>query len=268
MINVNPEILKLNSKLLTSDKFEKLSDEVYLYRNFLSKQECLDLINEACPDPETVQFSHQSKSLNNYRERLSKELNYNSQSNISENNLDGPWDTLLMRLPDPENNSWFTFSPHVDIYNFFVDYHDKAVLDELEGYTQVNLGHMSFIIYFSDDFEGGEIVYPEYGIEYKPKAGDMVLHNVEVVHSVKRILSGRRWSYQSSLGSNKYIPSDIYNKFIEDNNYYQKCQEEKKIENNPTFFYRTDQEPIFNKRLKNFIEMEKAGLDFNSLKKL
>jgi hypothetical protein len=254
MINPNPDILELNSKLLSSDKFEKLSDEVYIYRNFLSKQECADLINEACPDPEVLQFRYPSKSLNNYRERLSNEFDYNSQSNITEKNLDGPWDSLLLRYSDPDNSSLLTFSPHVDIYNFFVDYHKEAVIKPLDNYTEINLGHMSFIIYFSDDFEGGEIVYPEYGIEYKPKAGDVVFHNVEVVHLVKKILSGKRWSYQSSIGSTKYIPNSINNKFLGDNAYYEKCISENNIEENPTFFYRADQKPIFNKRLLDFTQ--------------
>ena len=254
MINPNPDILELNSKFLSSNKFEKLSDEVYLYRNFLSKQECEDLINEACPDPEVLQFRYPSKSLNNYRERLSKEFDYDSQSNITEKNLDGPWDSLLLRYSDPDNNSRLTFSPHVDIYNFFVDYHKEAVINPLDNYTEINLGHMSFIIYFSDDFEGGEIVYPEYNIEYKPQAGDVVFHNVEVVHLVKKILSGKRWSYQSSIGSTKYIPTSIHNKFLEDNDYYAKCRSENNIEDNPTFFYRADQKPILNKRLLNFTQ--------------
>jgi hypothetical protein len=115
---------------------------------------------------------------------------------------------------------------------------------------------MSFIIYFSEDFEGGEIHYPEYGITYKPKTGDMILHNVEVVHSVKKILSGKRWSYQSSLSSIKYIPDLMYAKFIEDNDYYIQCTNEKNIENNPIFFYRSDQEPIFNERLKPFASVK------------
>jgi hypothetical protein len=256
MINVNPEIIELNQKLLSSKKFEKLSDEVYIYRNFLSKEECLDLINEACPDPESLEPTYASKSLDKYRERLHQEFNYISQSNISEKNLDGPWDTLLLRFFDSNNNSNYTFSPHVDVYNFFVDYHKKAVIKPLDNYKEINLGHMSFIIYFSEDFEGGEIIYPEYGIEYKPKTGDMILHNVEVVHSVKKILSGKRWSYQSSIGSIKYIPENMFEKFMKDNDYYIQCRNEKNIENNPTFFYRSDQKPVFNERLKGFANIE------------
>jgi len=55
------------------------------------------------------------------------------------------------------------------------------------------------IIYWNDDFEGGEFYYPDYGLEFKIKAGMAVAHpgDVHYLHGVKRITAGVRWTTPS-----------------------------------------------------------------------
>lgn len=45
------------------------------------------------------------------------------------------------------------------------------------------------------DFVGGELYYPNLGIEYKPKAGDLVIHpgSDEYSHGVRNVTSGVRY---------------------------------------------------------------------------
>ena len=47
---------------------------------------------------------------------------------------------------------------------------------------------------YGEDFEGGEVEWPEFNLLYKPKAGDLVLFHgdVEHRHEVKKVLSGQR----------------------------------------------------------------------------
>ena len=60
-----------------------------------------------------------------------------------------------------------------------------------------NLGaefvNYSSIAYLSDDYEGGEIEFPEYEIKYKPLAGDLIIFPCDnVVHEVYPVISGQR----------------------------------------------------------------------------
>lgn len=52
------------------------------------------------------------------------------------------------------------------------------------------------LIYLNDDYEGGQIYFPDLGLEYKPKAGDLVMFpdNPQFVHGVKPIISGTRFT--------------------------------------------------------------------------
>jgi hypothetical protein len=72
--------------------------------------------------------------------------------------------------------------------------------DSLEMFIHIdNQGHMELpiiwgsVVYINDDFEGGEIYYPDYEYSYKPKAGSMVLHSGNTRHGVKKVISGNRY---------------------------------------------------------------------------
>jgi hypothetical protein len=50
------------------------------------------------------------------------------------------------------------------------------------------------VVYFTDDFEGGELNYTELGISHKPVAGQLILHpgTEEYIHSVTDVSNGIR----------------------------------------------------------------------------
>ena len=49
------------------------------------------------------------------------------------------------------------------------------------------------ILYLNDDYEGGEICYPDTGESYHPKAGTMILHPGGIKHEVKPVTKGSRY---------------------------------------------------------------------------
>lgn len=52
----------------------------------------------------------------------------------------------------------------------------------------------SSTIYWSNDFTGGEIYFPDYGMEIKPKEGSIVFWENPVFHGVKEITAGDRYA--------------------------------------------------------------------------
>lgn len=50
------------------------------------------------------------------------------------------------------------------------------------------------VYYVTDDFDGGEIYYPNKGVEYKPKAGSFIMHpgTKEYMHGIREISNGWR----------------------------------------------------------------------------
>lgn len=55
---------------------------------------------------------------------------------------------------------------------------------------------VSSITYFNDDYEGGELCFKYFNIEYKPKQGDCIVFSsaFPYMHSVKPILKGIRYA--------------------------------------------------------------------------
>lgn len=58
---------------------------------------------------------------------------------------------------------------------------------------------VSYVYYFNDDYEGGEILFPRFGITYKPKANQCIFFPSNYVynHSVSPVTSGQRYAVAS-----------------------------------------------------------------------
>jgi predicted 2-oxoglutarate/Fe(II)-dependent dioxygenase YbiX len=70
------------------------------------------------------------------------------------------------------------------------------------------------IIYWNDDFEGGQFYYPDHGIELEIKAGMAVAHpgDVNYLHGVKPVVSGIRWttpSFYTVTGVHRHNPNAL-----------------------------------------------------------
>ena len=63
------------------------------------------------------------------------------------------------------------------------------------------------VMYINDDFEGGEIEYPNFNIKLKPKPGMLIVHHggKDYLHKVNTITSGTRYMM------NTFVSDDIVN---------------------------------------------------------
>lgn len=57
------------------------------------------------------------------------------------------------------------------------------------------LRQVSVVVFLNDDFEGGELSFPQHGLDIKPKTGMMVYYpsNINYLHEVKPVISGNRY---------------------------------------------------------------------------
>lgn len=60
---------------------------------------------------------------------------------------------------------------------------------------------ISILVYLNSDFEGGELVFPEFDLTIKPEAGDMLMFPCghQYSHYVTPVTSGTRWYFSTFL---------------------------------------------------------------------
>jgi hypothetical protein len=71
--------------------------------------------------------------------------------------------------------------------------------DKWEENGQPVIPDISLVMYLTDDFDGGDLVFKEFDITVKPKAGDIVVFNSNISHGVSEVLAGRRITIQLFL---------------------------------------------------------------------
>lgn len=59
------------------------------------------------------------------------------------------------------------------------------------------------VLYLNEDFEGGELIYPDLEIEIKPKKGMLVYHAGSEKHRVSKVMSGNRYTLTSFIRTQK-----------------------------------------------------------------
>jgi hypothetical protein len=77
------------------------------------------------------------------------------------------------------------------------------------------------ILYINDDYDGGELYFPNQGIEYKPKAKSFAFFpgNEEYWHGIKRINKGTRYTIAMFWSFNKDYWDGFGNYFAIDNKF-------------------------------------------------
>lgn len=116
----------------------------------------------------------------------------------------GHWAGRSLLLRNANNSQIETVTDEVQdrLFNSFTDYsriHQlNSILralpgqsmgphrDDVEPEDKINM--YGVVIYINDDYEGGEIYYPEVGMAHKPKAKSMVVHRASTVHGVNPVV--------------------------------------------------------------------------------
>jgi hypothetical protein len=186
------------------NKIIKCDGNVVIYEDFLSKEES-DSLNNLMNN-----FDYENLPGHNFKFWGKRLINEHEMKKTPgyENVLD-PVKSLLLEITERTKKVLNEFdhedrwepSPH----NLIKMYPDSSPIDFggsdfLEMFVHIdNQEHMEkpilwgSVLYINDNYSGGEIYYPDYDYEYKPKSGSVVFHSGQTKHGVKKVTEGNRY---------------------------------------------------------------------------
>jgi hypothetical protein len=231
------------------DLHEQVIPGVWIYNNFIND---IDLIVKKCSDEFTQPGFYETDVIEEYGAIL-------SEITKSKNVFPVQIRNLVYRSVGQD------VAVHTDVVNVECAIRDIEV-DEYSDVKKVDkdMAYLSYIVYINDNYEGGEIFYPEYDFVYKPKAGDLVVHDVNIVHGVSRITSGNRITFTGQINKKYYLDA---NKMFEiesssSQEIWRRDDQPRKIaKDDPRYFFQEGDPVIKHPRLKKYIESKNKAVD-------
>ena len=147
------------------------------------------------------------ENVSNYYDQISlvrkphlPESDYDTSVDVTHE--EGTWMASILAHPDGS----FMY-PHVDIVGY-VQEENTTVPDYLNKWS----GHLSAVIYLNDDYEGGELYFPDHDLSIKPEPGDFITWPGSgwYVHGVKEVKNGVRFTlstwlrFEAAYGKEEY----------------------------------------------------------------
>lgn len=184
--------------MFNKEIFEEIGNEIYVYKNFLSKEFCENLVNEI------------EKIDDDQWDLIGESGRYFSKPGTV--NFEPIYEKIISTIGLEEGfsinhgsralkmikNSYM--APHAD--NIEYDSLAKQAEEYVEGepYELRENTNYGMVIYLND-FEGGELEYTQQNVIYKPSIGDFVIHSAKehCTHGVKTVLSEVRYSYSNNI---------------------------------------------------------------------
>lgn len=68
----------------------------------------------------------------------------------------------------------------------------KGMIEHQDNYYESS--NFICMFYINDEYEGGEIFFPEIDISHKPKSGDILIYKSNLVHGVNKVVGTDRYS--------------------------------------------------------------------------
>ncbi len=195
--------------MFNKDGFEKIGEDIYVYHNFVTEEECNSIVDIA-------------KSLT--EEEWVGRFNTTGEGHKTSNRSIDHLIPIKKRLSDKleegiylaENISIVrmrkgaTWGLHSDNHDFLDLIAASKLYTEGQEYTLEKNNIWGLVMYFND-FDGGRLFYPNQGIEYQPKKGDLVIHSSEehCLHGVDELKSDVRYSHSNNLFNYIKVPKGI-----------------------------------------------------------
>jgi hypothetical protein len=188
-----------------------LGKDIYVYPNFISKEERLAILEDIKSITEEKWFGHfneGSQGAETAHIPLDKFIPINKR--LSEM-LDS--DVYLgSSLSATRMKKGWVGPHHTDNFDFLDVIEASQNLKEGEDFDIAENSIAGLIMYLND-FEGGEIYYSNQDVTYYPKPGDLVIHSSQehCRHQVQKVLSDIRYSHSSHLFNLIKVPKGFKN---------------------------------------------------------
>lgn len=181
------------------EQYKNLCPGVWVWEDFLSQDELVPIMEELnAQDWSGNHHIFGLKSFNKYKQRIYDSLN---MPDAEMPDLDS-----CIRREIGEG-----MEPHVDIQNHANPLYYNIVDENSDvEKTKTKFARFGVIIYFNDDYTGGEIDYLEHNFSYKPKAGSIVFHYATNVHAVVRVRSGVRFTHSTYLLDSFWVDKHVH----------------------------------------------------------
>ena len=186
--------------------FENLGEDIYVYHNFVTEQECNSITEIA-------------KSLN--EEEWIGRFNTEGEGHKTSNRSIDILVPIKKRLSDILEEGVYiadnisivrmkkgaTWGLHADNHDFLDVIAASKNYKEGDDFTLEKNNIWGLVMYFND-FDGGCLFYPNQNIEYQPKKGDLVIHSSEehCLHGVNELKSDVRYSHSNNLFNYIKVP--------------------------------------------------------------
>lgn len=182
-------------KFLVVVEVSKLSTNIYVIHNFVEKDNIKEIINFAnsLNDKDWYLDDPQADAKNFF---------YGKNCNIINPKVLHKVNKKIKLLSD----AWYTTKLQLHRYlpgDFITKHKDNqgSLSKHKDAYCYYGL-----VLYYNDDYIGGEIQYPELGITYKPISGDLVIHGSDIVHNTTEVKENIRYFSTSFLWNKKDSP--------------------------------------------------------------
>lgn len=172
------------SQVKLHPNYHQVEENIHVIKNFTTQEERDWFLNIA-------QSAEEDDWGKDDREWWNKKILF-----IGEKNLNHPiLITVMQRIKDlfddKINESW-AFGGSSSIHRMqegeamFVHADNPSGTHRENNYVQFGL------VLYHNDFDGGEVIYPELNLEYKPSAGDLLMHpgTTKYTHGTKPVLNG------------------------------------------------------------------------------
>jgi hypothetical protein len=182
----------------------KLDEEIFLIPSFASEEEMAPILEYLKNINEDMFVSEAKNEW--YNNRLTKPIPqlipiYERMRDLVMPEYEILPEISVTRLLTGESMFVHADSPGAD---------NKHLVTSDDPYETCHSIRYGLVMYLNDDYLGGEIHYPNRGITYKPKSGDLIIHSSfeEYSHGVKEVILGTRYVYSNFIlpKGEKYIP--------------------------------------------------------------